>query len=418
MRNALILILLLSFKFSNAQNNTYLADLSTLKAILEKTPSFKAQIKGEKLTYYTSLYNRLASDSSNIQNSYMYFYNLSQLLFPLRDNHLGFYQLPDYDNFKTKESIDRFTESTKFLEYPSSPINIDSLRTELSGKSIDSIEGIYYYDKYYSVGLFKSAKKEYTGVVLDSDTKLWFKGQTAIHLYQYGSNLYKAIYGHPLYKSYILQTIEKYQHHSLINSYFHTSYCHCNYSKHRQRPESTTIPQALARFGLKNINSDVQYLLLRTFQADAATMKESQSFYDDIKASLRAPYLVLDLRNNEGGAQKEMKKYFSLLKRYVHHGHLYILINNGTMSQAEIFTLKLRKLSNVTTVGQTTRGMLTYGSNYGKREKLPSGNFEIYPTDMNGGTKLLKYEDHGIKPDILTDDANWMEKINEIIRKK
>ena len=107
------------------------------------------------------------------------------------------------------------------------------------------------------------------------------------------------------------------------------------------------------------------------------------------------------------------------MKKYVNRGHLYVLLNNGTLSQAEIFTLKLKKFKNVTTLGQTTKGMLTYGSNYGKRERLPSGRVEIYPTDMNDNARLLQYEDYGINPDmILRDDSNWIEQVIEIIQKK
>lgn len=114
-----------------------------------------------------------------------------------------------------------------------------------------------------------------------------------------------------------------------------------------------------------------------------------------------------------------MRKYFVLLRKYVRKGHLYVLLNNETLSQAEIMTLELKKLKNTTTVGQTTKGMLTYGSNYGNREKLPGGSFEIYPTDMKGSAKLLQYEDYGIRPDnILHDDSNWIEQVVELIRKQ
>lgn len=114
-----------------------------------------------------------------------------------------------------------------------------------------------------------------------------------------------------------------------------------------------------------------------------------------------------------------MEKYFSLLKDFTRKGHLYILLNNGTISQAEIFTLKLQELKNVTTAGQTTKGMLSYGSNYGKREKLPSGKYEIYPTDMKGRPKFLQYEDRGINPEIvLKNETDWIEQVVQIIREK
>lgn len=61
----------------NAQTNIYLADLAALKSVVEKTTSFKAQMKGDKLSYYNDLYKRLASDTTNAPNSYKYFYNLA-----------------------------------------------------------------------------------------------------------------------------------------------------------------------------------------------------------------------------------------------------------------------------------------------------------------------------------------------------
>jgi Periplasmic protease len=107
--------------------------------------------------------------------------------------------------------------------------------------------------------------------------------------------------------------------------------------------------------------------------------------------------------------QKNKKAWFLVL---------YVLLNNGTLSQAEIFTLKLKQLNNVTTLGSTTKGMLAYGSNYGKRERLPSGKLEIHPTDMNSGRALLQYEDYGINPDItLSDNRDWIEQVVERIRK-
>jgi len=418
MRIALFSVFFLITIVSNAQTNTYLTDLAALKSIVQKSASYKAQIKAYKQSHYNALYDRLSLDTIASPNSYRYFYNLAQFLFPLRDNHLGFYQLPNYSNFKTKQTIDSFIKSDYFLDYPKCKINIDSLKIELAKKPLDSIEGIYHYDKYYTVGLFQNEEDEYIGVILDSQISLWVKGQIAIHLYEFAPNLYKAIYGHPQFRNFIFQPIEKYQNQSLVNSYFYGSYSESVYTKQLRQFDYVNLPKGTSKFSLRNINDDIQYLLIQSFQANNATAKASQRFYDSIKSSLKASHLILDLRNNEGGAEKEMTKYFKLLKGYIKMGNLYVLLNNGTLSQAEIFTLKLKQLKNVTTIGQNTKGMLAYGSNYGKTERLPSGRFAIYPTDMNNGLNLLQYEDYGIKPDIiLTDDEDWIKKVIEIIRK-
>jgi hypothetical protein len=296
---------------------------------------------------------------------------------------------------------------------------MDSLKIELAKKPADSVEGIYHYDKFYTVGLFRNGEKEYIGIILDSDINLWQKGQIAIHLYEFAPNLYKAIYGHPLFKSFQLKTIEKYRNQQLVNSYFYASYSQAVYSKHLREVDHVNIPKNASKFAFRNINNDVQYLLVQTFQADNKNAQASKQFFDSIKNSLKTPYLILDLRNNEGGANNPMIRYLNLLKKYVKKGRLYVLVNNGTLSQAEIFTLKLKPLKNVTTIGQTTKGMVAYGSNYGKTLKLPSDKFAVYPTDMNNGSVLLPYEDIGIDPDIfLRTDQDWIEQTVEIIKKK
>ena len=255
------------------------------------------------------------------------------------------------------------------------------------------------------------------GIILNSNTGLWKPGQVALHLFQFGSSQYKAIYSHPLYKNFILQNNERYSNHSLANSRFYGSYSDALYSKNVGEVDHANLNSG-RRFQLSSLRNDIQYLRIATFQATLTTMKESRQFYDSIRGLLVAPNLIVDLRNHEGGAEKEAKRYFGLLKRYAKKGNLYVILNNETLSQAEIFTLKLLKLKRTTTLGQQTKGMLSYGSNYGKRVRLPSGKFEIYPTDMRGNARLLKYEDHGIQPAIiLNNDEDWIKQVIRVIDK-
>src|SRR5689334_19688777 len=94
MRPFFLFSLTILFITSQAQiNNTYLSDITSLRAILEKTPSYKDQIKGQRLTDYDQLFDRLKNDSVNDISDYKYFYNLAQLFFPIQDNHLAFYQI-------------------------------------------------------------------------------------------------------------------------------------------------------------------------------------------------------------------------------------------------------------------------------------------------------------------------------------
>jgi hypothetical protein len=402
-----IFMLTIVFVYSQAQtSNSYQTDLTELHKIVQKTPSYKDQIKGQKLIDYNRLFQSLLRDTVNNVSDYKYFYNLAQLFFPIRDNHLNFYQIANFPSA---------------TDFPTFKGNLDSLKFALSTKPLDSIEGIYHYDKYYTVGLFKKDKTEYVGVVLDTEISNWKKGQIAIYLYEDSPNYFKAIYAHPKFKNYNLYQIEKFSHHSLVNSYFHSSFSEKVYSKINQEVDFVNLPKNIGDFSFKNIETGIQYIHIKHFSADRIKMQKSKEFYDSIKNLLTEPNLILDLRNNDGGANKVSKKFLSLIKQYTKKGQVYVLINNGTLSQGEIFTLQLKQLQNVKTLGQTTKGMLTYGSNYGKREKLPSQSFEVYITDMKGkgAKKLLPYENIGINPDfILVDTKDWIEQTIDIIRKK
>ena len=391
-----LLFLTLVFARSQAQtNNAYKNDLIELHNILQKTYSYKDQIKGENLVSYNLLFETLLSDTVKNASDYKYFYNLAQLFFPIRDNHLAFYQIANLSSEK---------------DFPTFNGNVDSLKFVLSSKPLDSLEGIYHYDKYYSVGLFKVNKTDYIGVVLDSEIPYWKKGQITIHLYEYLPNYFKAIYAHPKDKNYTLLPIEKYTHHSLINSHFYLSFSDKIYSKIQNQDDFINLSKNIEDFSFKNIDTDIQYLHIKHFSAYRVEMQKSQEFYDSIKNLLTAPNLILDLRNNEGGAFKASEKFLKLISKYT---------KNGTLSQGEIFTLQLKQLQNVKTIGQTTKGMLTYGSNYGTRVKLPSQSFEVFITDMKGDKRLIPYENYGINPDIvLLDTKDWIEQTIEIIRKK
>lgn len=400
-----LFLLTVIFFTSQAQTNrTYKSDLIELQNILKKTPSYSDQIKGQSLISYNSLFEKLLSDTVKNASDYKYFYNLAQLFFPIRDNHLNFYQIANFPSA---------------TDFPTFKGNLDSLKSVLTTKPLDSLEGIYHYDKYYSIGLFKVDKTEYIGVVLGTETTNWKKGQVAIHLYEYLPNYFKAIYAHPKFKNYILYPIERYTHHSLINSYFYSSFSEKIYSKKQSENDFTNLSKNIEDFSFKNIETGIQYLHIKHFSADRVKMQKSKEFYDSIKNLLTESNLILDLRNNDGGANKVSKKFQKLIRQYNKNGQVYILVNNGTLSQGEIFTLQLKRLQNVKTLGQTTKGMLTYGSNYGKREKLPSQSFEVYITDMKGDKRLIPYENYGINPDIiLLDTKDWIEQTIEIIRKK
>jgi hypothetical protein len=387
MQYLIIILFILRSSISQAQTgNNYLSDIAALRNILQKTPSYEDQIKNESLISYNARFEKLRNDTVSDVSAYKYFYNLAQLFFPIRDNHLGFYQTVNNNNFKDKIAYEKYILTKEFKNFPKYNEDVDSLEEALLKSPKDSIAGIYYLDTFLSVGLFKSKDKEYIGVVLSSKITVWRnlnwqRGQIAIHLYEYLPNHFKAIYADPISKNLILFSNEKFRDLSLINSHFYGYFYGTNYTKNINQKDFTNLPRTIYDFHFTIIGPDIQYLHIKHFSAVETEMQKSNSFYDSIKHLLTAPNLIVDLRNNEGGADKVSNKFLKLLKNYVKNGKVYVLVNNGTISQGEIFTLQLKELPNVQVFGQTTNGTLMYGSNYGKTEKLPSNAFQVYITE-------------------------------------
>jgi C-terminal processing protease CtpA/Prc len=149
-----------------------------------------------------------------------------------------------------------------------------------------------------------------------------------------------------------------------------------------------------------------------SFSNTPGSVKLSGAFLASLKDSLTAPHLILDLRDNTGGAAAVSDKFLKLINRYAARGKVYVMINNGTMSRGEIFLLQLKGRKNIQTFGQTTNGTLAYGSNSGKTIRLPSGKFQVYITDMKDKRNHVLYENTGVKPDVwLEGDGDWTDKV-------
>ena len=398
----------------NAQTpaNNSASDLDHLYSILKKTPSYKDQIKGSRKNQYDALYRRLKADRTTAKSDLEEFSLLSQLLLPLKDNHLFFYQSGDPElRSKISDSlfVKNYRSSPQFAEYPRVSIDLDSLERSLRDQPRDSIQGIYHMGNYFKVGLYRSPQKDsLIAVTLESKNPLWNRGQIAFILKEHSPDRFRAFYSEIFQKTFRLVKNEKFQHRSLTES---------GWKKFPTERDHVNLAQGTPLYELKRIDSDIQYLRLGSFGTSTESLLRSQKFYDAVKDSLTSRNLIVDLRNNGGGGFKNSGKYLKLLKAYAKHGKIYALINNRTVSNAEQFTLKLKGIRNSTTFGETTNGTLTYGNNYGKSETLASGKFILYITDMKDDGHYLPYEEVGLVPDhYLDDSSDWIQQLTEIIK--
>lgn len=397
---------------ASAQSIDYNLDADKLYQVLQKTPSYKAQIKGDKADHYRKVYEQVKKDLPQAQTPYQRFYILSQLLVPIKDNHLFFSQIAGKEitsaMLKDTSFIRQYRASAAFKDYPRSAIKLDSLESVLESLPKDNVEGIYYYEDAFKVALFRTARRDsLVGVMLKSSVSSWAPGQIAFVLIEDRPNHFRSYQSYPLNKSWYLQSNDKFQHNMLTES---------GWKKLPGAADYGNIKRGTPPYQLITMDAGTQYLRLGTFSTTPSNIATAQEFYDRIKDSLTAPNLIVDLRNNGGGGFKTSQKFLNLLKKYTDHGKVYAMINNRTVSNAEQFTIELKKAKNITVLGETTNGTINYGNNYGNTETLPSGQFKLYITDMKEGSNYLPYEGIGVPPDVfLKPDSDWLTQVMQLI---
>jgi hypothetical protein len=411
-RLGILVLLLLAGKGVFAQQGTaYQKDLDFLYQTLQKTPSYADQITGERETAYRNLYARLRTQPI-APTALDTFYTLSKLLWPIKDKHLGFYQ--NYNNnftaLQNPAYIKSYRASPAFKNFPRVNADLYSLEISLAKKAVGDVEGIYTIGDDTRIAIYRTARKDsLVGVILSSKLQIWDRGQLFGIFIQTKPNSFRTVCCDFLSKAFFYVEDArfvngKFDHYNSLKKANSVSYADFKSDK---------------PYVFKTLQPDIQYLYLGTFNGSTENMVVAKAFYNDIKDTLTAPNLIVDLRGNLGGAAKCANLFYALLKNYSETGKVFVLINNAVISMGERFTLRLKSINNIKIYGQTTNGKITYGNNDGEAPILPSGRFKFYTTNMPDEAHLLPYEEIGIAPHVyLNNNSDWVEQLKTIIAPK
>lgn len=398
----LVLVLLIVSNPIQSQTCDCKKDLDFIVEKMERMPSYKKQIKGVKKIEFQKTYNTLISQMKQplqLEDCYKLLIQQTLLVNDIHSNLDVIEDVLSKEDLQDSSKVSAFKLSDAFKKHPKTSLDLNELKQTLAAKSVDDIEGIYGYGDLQKIGVYYSEdKKELIGVLLENTLNHWEVGEirfVATHTNGVKYNLY--YYDVNTRKPGFVKSI------SLDNSRL------WSYKKVGNTSNVELPIEDQSDWEFKKLNDDTQYIYFGHF--GNSKKKEHIAFYKDVERQLTDKNVIVDLRSNGGGNKKFSDVYLKLLK----NKNVYILTNCFTGSNGEQFTLKLRQLKNAKHLGQTTRGVIAYGKNYGYNYNTPSGYFNFTPTDMNFH-RLIEFEGKGVSPQIpLNFNEDWITQTLAII---
>jgi len=406
MKNYLIYLVLciLTFQFSHAQTETCdcQSDLTFLVEKIKKMPSYKHQINRAKAVEFEQSYkdlSQLMTAPLPIETCYKL---LVQQLYLVHDLHAYITFDQTYFNeedLTNAQALEKFKQSTPFLSHPRSSKDLNALEATLAQAPLDHVEGVYSFNDLMQIGLyFDAALDTYVGVVLSSTLAHWEPGQIKLYAKKNKTGKYNLYSYHHI--SYQPSTIRGM---TFANGRLWAL------KKGTDTANAELAPSGISDWEFKQLSDTVQYTYFGNFSSfSSANKKAYRAFYAAHKDDFNtAKHIIVDLRSNRGGNKKISDAFYKLFKKS--KARVYVLTNSFTGSNGEQFTVQLKSLKNTLHLGQATRGIIAYGTNYGYTHQTPSGNFTFKPTDMDFHKAFFQYEGTGVTPDqVLAYDQDWI----------
>ena len=392
--------------FAQSEDCDCKSDLNFLNSKIRKIPAFKVN-----KTAYEKAYSDALKQVDTVSSTFDCYVLLNTLMISLNDNHSKIYG----SNTGASEAIqtdtlllDKFKYSDIFKTYPRPNIDLDSLQTQLKNRPKESVEGIYSHENKMSIGVYHAENDlTYKAIILESQTEIWEKGEIIYNLIPL-SNAYFLCAGGSLYSKRLIAFTEK-----IENGYFHFT----DFQKDAAQIEYSAIMPTDSTYFRKELSNNITYLKIGSFDSWNPTLSEAENFYERTKGKLDKENLIIDLRNNGGGGDRNSDILFKIIKDYAKTNQVYVLINFRTISNAEQFAYKLSKLDNCLLLGSRTNGTLAYEIKDGTHD-LPCGNF-IAVLASKKLSKYLKLESVGIEPNTALDpNSDWIDQVQSIIENK
>ena len=287
-----ILIFLMTTKFAQSQDCNCQKDFEFVVNYYEENlPGFMDNVNDNNIEDYNKFKKTLFNLSKNYCNDENLCYKTLLVYVEFfKDNHSSIYTNNSIrvDERKKKE-VKQFLNSNLFINREIIE-NINSNTTN----PIQEIENIYQTkDADYTVSIVKNKNefRDYVGVIIDSKTPLWKKGQVKFELKKVKENTYDMF-------TYMRDHSLRYSKNvKLIKGILNDNW----YNVNLEEKKSYNIDVANRELTFKEIDEEINYMYIPTF--DGNWYSKISKFYEKHNATIIAkPYLIIDVRNNGGGS--------------------------------------------------------------------------------------------------------------------
>ncbi len=295
------LFLLVSLLVNSQENCTCSTELQYVINYYEQNlPGFRDNVTPKNEENYRSFKSTLFEEAAKVTNEVACFKLLTYYVESFKDNHSGIrMSVPNID--ETNEEIVK-----EFLESPlyQSRETYELTEQDLKQYPLDDIRGIYELgDSTYIIAIIphKGPFRDYIGVIVESKSRLWKRGQVKMEIGIKKEGGYEAL----MYlRNHSLRHYPRFSLHNGIlgDSWFKTSL------------EDKKNFAVNSTFSLEHrkINDSITYLKVPTFSGSYNAKLDS--FYKAVDSAVIAhPYLIIDVRNNGGGSDRnaiKLMEYF------------------------------------------------------------------------------------------------------------
>ncbi|RXG26900.1 S41 family peptidase [Leeuwenhoekiella marinoflava] len=384
-------------------------DLNFLVKKIKKSSAYKNDFRGAKEVFDQKL-SPIASKATSQMPLFDCYLVLVETMQLINDRHSIVYGNAKFDAemLKDEDKLAAFKETALFKMYPNFSGDLERLQNNLSKKAVEEIEGVYHAGRSLEVGVVKdNLSEDYTMIVLRSQLPLWKEGEQLGILKLNGQNRALAVIG-----SYATKTPVP-----ITTGFKNGEFMSLNLKKDTAQISYWRSAFADNTYHFEQLSPEVSYIKAGDFSGFYPVLGEAEKFYEELKGKAIADNLIVDLRNNGGGGDRNSDILFEILENQKNDMQLFVLVNQNTGSNAEQFAIRLKKAKAATILGDRTKGAIAYELK-GDISILPSNFFKVYLSSKRH-REYLSYEGVGVKPDLYLDySKDWLKQTQNLIQER